>query len=94
MPPRVMYALIALRFTSSKRAGTFRKLVAVGTVRLRSMLATIAAPAPRIGSPATPDVGAAAFGAPFAAPFAPIDAVVPLVTVLGGAATTPGTEPA
>ena len=37
------------RFTSSNLAGTLRKLVAVGTVRLRSIFETIAKPAPRIG---------------------------------------------
>ena len=39
------------RLTSSSLAGTSRKLVAVGTPRLRSMLATISAPAPRMGLP-------------------------------------------
>ena len=37
---------MTLRLTSSSLAGTLRKLVAVGTVRLRSMLAAIAAAAP------------------------------------------------
>src|SRR5437899_159593 len=38
------------RLTSSSRAGTSRKLVAVGTWRLSSMLATIRAAAPRNGT--------------------------------------------
>ena len=37
------------RLTSSSLAGTLRKLVAVGTSRLASMLATMRAAAPRIG---------------------------------------------
>ncbi len=37
------------RLTSRSLAGTSRKLVAVGTSRLASMLATMRAPAPRIG---------------------------------------------
>ena len=37
---------MTLRLTSSSLAGTLRKLVAVGTARLRSMLAAIAAAAP------------------------------------------------
>ncbi len=41
---------MTLRLTSKRRAGTLRKLVAVGTERLFSMLATIAAPTPRNGS--------------------------------------------
>ena len=54
------------RLTSSSLAGTLRKLVAVGTARLRSMLATISAPAPRMGLP----TGAAAARRPLAAPAA------------------------
>src|SRR6056297_688324 len=50
-PERDRKPLITLRLTSSSLAGTLRKLVAVGTVRLRSMLAAIAAPTPRIGLP-------------------------------------------
>src|SRR3954465_13532981 len=42
---------MTLRLTSSNFAGTFRNDVAVGTLRLRSMLDAIAAAAPRIGSP-------------------------------------------
>ena len=45
-----MYELMARRLTYKSRAGTLRKLVAVGTVKLRSMLATIAAPEPLMGS--------------------------------------------
>ena len=56
---------MTLRLTSSSLAGTLRKLVAVGTARLRSMLATIAAPAPRIGSPgSSTGVAAGSAGAP------------------------------
>ena len=40
---------MTLRLTSSSLAGTSRKLVAVGTARLASMLATMRAAAPRIG---------------------------------------------
>jgi hypothetical protein len=40
-----------------------RKLVAVGTVRLRSMLATMATPEPLIGSPASLLVAGAAVAA-------------------------------
>src|SRR5205823_1463506 len=68
IPLRPRKPLMMLRFTSNRRAGTFRKLVAVGTWRLRSMLATMAAPAPRIGSPGSASaVVAAAFGAADAA---------------------------
>src|SRR5215204_4837073 len=42
---------MTLRLTSRSLAGTFRKLVAVGTSRLASMLATMRAAAPRRGSP-------------------------------------------
>ena len=48
---RCRYELMMARLTSSRRAGTSRKLVAVGTPRLASMLATMRAAAPRIGSP-------------------------------------------
>src|SRR6056297_3720399 len=70
-PERKRKPLITLRLTSSSLAGTLRKLVAVGTVRLRSMLAAIAAPTPRIGLPGSSSgfsfgVGSAA-GAGFAA---------------------------
>lgn len=66
-PVRSRYELIALRLTSSNFAGTFRKLVAVGTVRLFSMFSTIRAATPRIGVPsslATPfsDEAAAVWG--------------------------------
>src|SRR5689334_9131999 len=39
------------RLTSRSLAGTCRTLVAVGTAKLATMLATIVAPAPRMGSP-------------------------------------------
>ena len=45
---------MTLRFTSNRRAGTLRKLVAVGTERLFSMLVTMAAPTPRNGSRVDP----------------------------------------
>src|SRR5215204_3188627 len=50
-PLRLRYPLITLRLTSSNLAGMSRKLVAVGTDRLRSMLAAMATLAPRMGSP-------------------------------------------
>ncbi len=40
-----------LRLTSRSLAGTWRKLVAVGTPRLASMFCTMRAAAPRNGSP-------------------------------------------
>ena len=52
---------MTLRLTSNRRAGTLRKLVAVGTERLFSIFVTIAAPTPRNGSkedPSGPDTGA------------------------------------
>src|SRR4051812_16965859 len=52
-PLRCRYPLITLRLTSSSLAGTLRKLVAVGTVRLRAMLAAIVAPTPLIGWPSS-----------------------------------------
>src|SRR3954447_5360956 len=50
-PPRVRLRepFMTRRLTSSSLAGTSRKLVAVGTSRLASMLATIRAAAPRSG---------------------------------------------
>src|SRR5690349_948423 len=53
-PLRPRNPLMTRRLTSSSLAGTLRKLVAVGTARLRSMFATTAAPAPRLGSPGSP----------------------------------------
>ena len=56
---------MTLRLTSSSLAGTLRNVVAVGTVRLFSMLVAIAAAAPLIGLPASPSpsvAGAAGFG--------------------------------
>src|SRR5215207_1077312 len=77
---------MTLRLTSSSLAGTFRKLVAVGTARLRTMLAAIAAPAPRIGSPsggsgATTGGAGAAAGAAAGA----VGALGPLFAVASGA---------
>ena len=51
---------MTLRLTSSSFAGTSRKLVAVGTARLRAMLVAIAAAAPRIGSPLLNALGSGA----------------------------------
>ena len=48
-PVRDMYPFRTLRLTSSSRAGTARALVAVGTARLASMLATRRAAPPRRG---------------------------------------------
>src|SRR3954468_21999539 len=53
-PEREREPLMTLRLTSSSLAGTFRKLVAVGTSRLASMFLTITAPTPLISSP-SPD---------------------------------------
>src|SRR5262245_41273763 len=61
-PERPRKPLMTLRLTSRSLAGMFRKLVAVGTARLRSMLATMSAPAPRIGSPTGPGSAAGASG--------------------------------
>src|SRR5918994_2469 len=56
------------RLTSSSLAGTLRKLVAVGTSRLASMLVTMRAAAPRSGSPgSSPDALAGAGAPPFTA---------------------------
>src|SRR5688572_11018551 len=57
---------MTLRLTSRSLAGTLRNVVAVGTVRLFSMLVAIAAAAPLIGLPASspfPAAGAAGLGA-------------------------------
>src|SRR5688572_1663601 len=51
---------MTLRLTSSSLAGTLRKLVAVGTVRLRAMLAAIVALTPRMGVPGSSAAFAAA----------------------------------
>src|SRR5215203_1564863 len=61
-PLRWRYPLMTLRLTSSSFAGTLRKLVAVGTPRLRSMLATMTAPTPRMGDPVSGDVAGLAAG--------------------------------
>ena len=53
---------MTLRLTSNRRAGTLRKLVAVGTERLFSIFVTIAAPTPRSGSRVEPS-GTAVTGA-------------------------------
>src|SRR5438552_12394059 len=72
LPPRLRdrWLLRILRLTSSSRAGTTRKLVAVGTARLASMLATIRAAAPRIGWPATAGTAAAGLAGAAAGGFA------------------------
>src|SRR5688572_18169904 len=66
LPPlvRCRWLLAILRLTSNSLAGTGRTLVAVGTARLAAMFLTMAAPAPRIGSPA----GACGDAAPASAP--------------------------
>ena len=63
---RRRWPLMMRRFDSSILAGTSRKLVAVGTPRLASMLLTIAAAAPRSASPGSGSgsaAGASAAGA-------------------------------
>ncbi len=49
LPVRLSWLLRMRRLTSSKRAGTTRKLVAVGMSRLAVMLATMRPAAPRSG---------------------------------------------
>src|SRR5665213_2083949 len=63
LPPVVRFSwlLTMVRLTSSSLAGTTRTLVAVGTPRDASMLATIRPAAPRNGmAPSTVPTGAAA----------------------------------
>src|SRR3954466_8166454 len=59
LPPRerMRWLLRTLRLTSRRRAGTWRKLVAVGTDNDRSIFSTIRAAAPRIGVPASEVAG-------------------------------------
>src|SRR5579864_8530489 len=69
---RANWLLRMSRLTSSKRAGTERTLVAVGTPRLASMFATMREAAPRSTmAPSAPEgtttAGAGAFGAVVAA---------------------------
>ena len=66
---RASWLLRMSRLTSSSRAGTVRTLVAVGTPRLASMLATIREAAPRSGvaSSFTAAIGASGAGAAAAA---------------------------
>ena len=67
-PLRARWLFRIWRFTSSRRAGTVRTEVAVGTPRLASMFTTVRAAAPRSGSGASPSaVGALAAGAGVAA---------------------------
>src|SRR3954464_13678069 len=95
-PLRWRYPLITLRLTSSSLAGTLRKLVAVGTVRLRAMLAAIVAPTPLIGWPGSPGspvaTGAAEPPGSLAGPVAGAagveDAASRWLTVEGGAVGT------
>src|SRR5580704_3163182 len=54
---RASWLLRICRFTSSSRAGTVRTLVAVGTARLASMLATMRDAAPRSGTGTSPATG-------------------------------------
>src|SRR5580692_1821448 len=60
---RASWLLRMRRFTSSRRAGTVRTLVAVGTPRLASMLATIREAAPRSGVASSPPAGTMEVGA-------------------------------
>ena len=81
------------RLTSSSRAGTVRTLVAVGTERLASMLATIREAAPRSGvassRPTSPrGVGAGAVGAGAAGPVGASLATVAAVVACGWGAGT------
>src|SRR4051812_30127862 len=59
LPPRARrrWLLITMRLSISSLAGTARTLVAVGTVRLVSMLATTRAAAPRSGCECAPAAG-------------------------------------
>ena len=57
---RASWLLRMSRLTSSRRAGTVRTLVAVGTPRLASMLATIREAAPRSGTACSASAAAAA----------------------------------
>src|SRR5262245_48656324 len=85
---------MTLRLISSSFAGTSRNEVAVGTERLASMLATMRAPTPRMGSPggassaagAGADAGAGAVGAAGAG----AGATAPLVGAAGGAGAGAG----
>src|SRR3954471_19478772 len=65
LPPRQRrrWLLITVRLSASSLAGTDRTLVAVGTVRLVSMLATTRAAAPLSGVVATRAGGATETGA-------------------------------
>src|SRR3954471_18130309 len=62
LPPRLRrrWLLMTVRLSASSLAGTARTLVAVGTVRLVSMLATTRAAAPFSGVLAEPAGGATA----------------------------------
>ncbi len=64
--PRDRWLLITMRLSMSSFAGTTRTLVAVGTARLRSMLAAVRAAAPRRRTSSAPE-GAAAAGLAFTA---------------------------
>ena len=65
---RASWLLRIWRFTSSRRAGTVRTLVAVGTPRLASMLATIREAAPRRMTGSSDAAAGSARGAPVAWP--------------------------
>src|SRR4051812_36058073 len=89
-----------VRFTSRRRAGTSRKLVAVGTSRDFSMFSTILAATPRMGSPTT---AGAAFSAALSAAFSGAVAgavalgaaavAAPLVVVAGAGVAAWSTAP-
>src|SRR5438552_13512033 len=93
LPPRLRdrWLLRILRLTSSSRAGTTRKLVAVGTARLASMLATIRAAAPRIGWLATAGTAAAGLAGAAAGLAA---AAAGLAGAAAGSAVSAGAAPA
>src|SRR3954471_10502586 len=59
LPPRLRrrWLLMTVRLSARSLAGTARTLVAVGTVRLVSMLATTRAAAPRSGCECAPAAG-------------------------------------
>src|SRR6516165_3197919 len=60
---RASWLLRMSRLTSSRRAGTVRTLVAVGTARLASILATMREAAPRSGVASSVTAGTACLGA-------------------------------
>ena len=90
-PDRASWLLSMRRLTSRSLAGTTRKLVAVGTVRLDVMLATTRAGLPRRGT-TVPSTAPAGAGVGAAGP-APVVASPPGPVPGGGAAFARGTLP-